>query len=259
MKTHPRLQKRLDRERTELLTQLEDWLEGPLIVLGFVWLGLLVLEFTGVQSGVIDFLTNVIWVIFGIDFAVKFALAPDKLLYLKTNWLTAIALVLPALRIFRIARFVRLLRASRAVRGLRLMRLVTSLNRGFRALGATLGRRGFGYVVALTVLVTFAGAAGMLAFERDNGGFANYWEALWWTAMLMTTLGSEAWPQTAEGRILTFLLALYAFTVFGYVTATLATFFIGRDAENAEAELPSARDVALLREEIRLLRQEIRP
>jgi len=27
-------------------------------------------------------------------------------------------------------------------------------------------------------------------------------------------------------------LALYAFAVFGYVTATLASFFIGRDAEN---------------------------
>src|SRR5512141_1270025 len=35
------------------------------------------------------------------------------------------------------------------------------------------------------------------------------------------------------------------FTIFGYVTATLATFFVGRDAENTEAELAGAKKVAL--------------
>jgi voltage-gated potassium channel len=42
------------------------------------------------------------------------------------------------------------------------------------------------------------------------------------------TLGSEYWPHSAEGRVLCFMLALYAFTIFGYVTATLATFFLDR-------------------------------
>lgn len=35
------------------------------------------------------------------------------------------------------------------------LRLVSSLNRGMKALGASLSRRGFGYVIALTVLATF--------------------------------------------------------------------------------------------------------
>ena len=65
----------------------------------------------------------------------------------------------------------------------------------------------------LTLLVTFVGAAGMFAFEQDAGGIDTYGEALWWTAMLMTTLGSEHWPQTGEGRVLCFFLALYAFAV----------------------------------------------
>lgn len=34
------------------------------------------------------------------------------------------------------------------------------LNWGMRALGLAMGRRGFGYVLALTVALTFAGAAG---------------------------------------------------------------------------------------------------
>ena len=53
-------------------------------------------------------------------------------------------------------------------------------------------------------------------------------------------------------------LALYAFAVFGYVTATLATFFVGRDAENSEAELAGAKELAALREELLALREDIR-
>ncbi len=54
------------------------------------------------------------------------------------------------------------------------------------------------------------------------------------------------------------MLALYAFAVFGYVTAAIATFFVGRDAADAEDELAGAEEVAALRTEIRLLREEMR-
>ena len=184
---------------------------------------------------------------------------PPKVAYLKSNWLPAISLLIPALRIFRVFRVFRLLRLARVGRGLRLFRVISSLNRGMRALGASLRRRGFGYVFALTVLVAFAGAAGMYAFENGApGGLNRYGEALWWTAMVMTTMGSQYWPQTFEGRVLCVFLALYAVAVFGYVTATLATFFVGRDAENNEAELAGAKELADLRKELIALRDDIR-
>lgn len=122
-----------------------------------------------------------------------------------------------------------------------------------------MGRRGLGYVIALTLVVALAGAAAMFAFERQApAGFPSYGAALWWTAMIMTTLGSDYWPQTPEGRILTFLLSLYAFAVFGYVTASLATFFIGRDAESEEGEVAGEKSLAALRAEIVALREEVR-
>ena len=78
----------------------------------------------------------------------------------------------------------------------------------------------------------------MYAFESGApGGMKSYEDALWWTAMVITTMGSQYWPQTVEGRLLCVFLALYALAVIGYVTATLATFFVGRDAENDDAEL----------------------
>jgi len=251
----------LDAERRELLARLEDWLETPMLVLGFAWLALLILELTRGLSPTLEATGTVIWVVFILDFVVKFALAPDKSDYLRANWLTALALAVPALRVFRIFRVARALRAARAARGLRLFRVVSSLNRGMRALGAAMRRRGFGYVVALTAVVALAGAAGMYAFERelpDGRGFDSYGEALWWTAMVMTTMGSDYFPRTTEGRALCLILALYAFAVFGYVTATLATFFVGRDAEDEAAEVAGAAQVERLRAEVAALREELR-
>lgn len=249
----------LKKERYELLQRVEDSLEIPMLVLAFVWLALLVVELIWGESLLFEVIGTVIWIIFILNFAVEFVLAPNKVDYLKKNWLVAISLVVPALRIFRVFRVFRLLRLTRVGRSLSLLRVVSSLNRGMRALGASLSRRGIGYVIALTVLVVFTGAAGMYAFENVvPGGINSYGEALWWTAMILTTIGSQYWPQTAEGRVLCIFLALYGFGVFGYVTATLATFFIGRDAENDEAELAGSKQLAALRDEVIALREEIR-
>ncbi|HSM71336.1 MAG TPA: ion transporter [Anaerolineales bacterium] len=252
-------QEELDRERYELLQRLEDLLETPMLILAFVWLALLIGELIWGESPAFEIIGTSIWAIFILNFAVEFILAPRKGAYLRSNWLTVISLLVPALRIFRVFRVARLLRLTRVGRGLRLFRIISSLNRGMRALAANLRRRGFGYVVALTLLVVFAGAAGMYAFENEiPGGLNSYGEALWWTTMIMTTLGSQYWPQTFEGRVLCVFLALYAFAIFGYVTATLATFFVGRDAEDNEAELAGANELAALRQELNALRNDIR-
>ena len=245
-------------ERQQILDQISDALDKPMIALAFVWLGLVIVEFVGYRGTLLDILNYVIWAIFVFHFLLEFAIAPRKSDYLKRNWLTASALVMPALRLVRIARLASVLRASRGVRGLRLLKVVSTVNRGIRALGKTIRRRGITYVVAITGLVTLLGAAGMYAFESpaEGGGLANYGEALWWTAMIMTTMGSEYWPQTAEGRILGWLLAVFAFAIFGYITETLASFFVGQDAEERnEQQLRS--EIVALRDELRELRRDL--
>lgn len=250
-----------DEDRLEALRDLEAWLETPMRVLGFVWLALLVAELAWGLSPALEVASVAIWVVFLLDFGLRFALAPRKLAYLRDHWLTVVSLVLPALRVLRTLRAVRLLRAARTTRGLRLVKVVGSINRGMRALRATMERRGAGYVLALTALVTLVGAAGMRAFEGgapDGHGLNDYGTALWWTAMLVTTMGSDYWPRTPEGRALCLLLAVYSFAVFGYVTATLASFFIGRDAAEPQAEVSSAHAIEALHEEVRALRRDLR-
>jgi voltage-gated potassium channel len=249
----------LARERTRLLARFRRWTEMPLLVLSFVWLVLLVVELTRGLHPMLEALSATIWVIFVIALVIEFVLAPRKLAYLRSQWLTVLSLLVPPLRILRVMRAVRVLRAVSAVRGARLLRVVTGLNRSMRALGTSMGRRGVGYVAALTFVVIVAGAAGMLALEREaSGGLPDYASALWFTIMLLTTIGSEYWPRTPEGRVLCILLSVYAIGVFGYITAALASFFVDRDREEQAPARRSASDVDGLRLEIAALREELR-
>jgi len=220
-----------------------------MVLLGLTWLVLLIVEFVWGLTDWMTWLGNVIWIVFLLEFVLRFGIAPEKRTFLQRNWLTLIALALPALRVLRIARALRLLRYTR---GLKLVRLLTSMNRGLRSLGRAMQRRGAGYVGALTVAVTFAGAAGMLVFEGSgaNAPFSGYAEALWWTAMIITTLGSEFWPQTPEGRVLTLLLSVYAVGVFGYFAASLASSFIDRDTKDDQESKKLRREIELLRRQL---------
>lgn len=230
-----------------------------MLVLALAWIALFIVETVRGPSTALAAASYAIWALFVVQFAAEFVVAPRKLHYLNHNWLTVLALALPALRVLRVVRVLRvaqLARVSRtagALRGARLVRVVSSLSRSMRALRATMSRRGFGYVMLLTTLVIAAGAAGMYAFEPT--AFESYLSALWWTAMLVTTIGSQYWPETAEGRVLCLLLSVYGLAMFGYVTATLATFFIGRDVDERSAP---ASVVAALRREISELRRELR-
>ena len=248
------MKEQLVNERKRLLNSIENFLEGPMIFLGFLWLALLIIELIWGLIKPLEYATITIWIIFIIDFLIKFILAPVKVDYLKKNWLTAISLIIPALRVFRIFRFVSLLRG---LRGIRLVRIVSSLNRSMKSLGATMKRRAFGYVFMVILIVTFAGAAGMYAFEKPNAGFDSYGMALWWTAMRVITAGNEFSPSTPEGRVLAFLIAVFGFSIFGYVTATFATFFIGRDAEEKDAPVAGAKDIEELKTEIIALAKSI--
>jgi len=203
-----------------------------MLVLSALWTVLLVVEFTRGLSARLRVVNDTIWVAFLAQFALEFVMAPDKRVYLRKRWITAVSLGLPALRLLRVVRLARLARLARTARGVRLARLLGAINRGMRTLAIGFKRRGLGYLAALTLVVAATSAAGMYRFELDapgGPGFRDYRTALWWTAMLLTTMGSDYWPRTSEGRVLCLLLAMYAFAVFGYVTAAIAAYFVGKD------------------------------
>jgi voltage-gated potassium channel len=128
MPTHAR-----EREQRDVLDQIEDWLEMPMFILSLVWSALLIVELTWGAGPKINLATTIIWVIFLIEYAFRFVIAPRKLHFIRKSWLTLLALAIPALRVFRAARVMYILRAGRAIRSLTLARVLTAFNRGLRS------------------------------------------------------------------------------------------------------------------------------
>jgi voltage-gated potassium channel len=241
-------------ERWATLAQLDQWLRTPMLLLSFIWLVIVLVELVRGASQLLTTIGTAIWIIFVAEFLLRVTLAPDKARFLRGNAVTVVALVLPALRLVRVFA---VLRAAHVLRGFRLVRIVGTANRSMNALRATLVRRQFGYVLGLTGLIIALGAAGMLSFEpagQVDDGFTSYWEALWWTTMLVASIGTGPWPETLEGRVLATLLAIYGLAVFGYITATFASFFVGRDAADDRGELAGSAELRALKEEITELR-----
>lgn len=232
---------------------LGDLAQAVVTALAFVFLGLLVVELAVPLSDAwatrVELAGYVIWGIFLVEFAVRLALAPNWWRFLRSNWLSAIAVILPAFRVFRAAR------ALRVARGLRVARLVTTTGRGMRALRRVMGAGGIGYVFGFSVLVVVLAGLGVTSLEHDQPGarITTASEGLWWAATTVTTLGSAAYPVSPEARVLGLLVMVYGLAVSGYVTAVLAVFLLGLlEAERAPNE------IGLLRTEIAELREELR-
>ena len=240
------------RQRRELVRRVSAWLDLPLALLALAMLGLLLAELALPLSPAwarrVGQTETAIWVVFAAAFVLELVLAPSKAEYLKKNWLTALAVALPALRV------VRLLRVAHALRGMSLLRLLTTLNRGTRAIGHVARRGQFGYVILLTAIVTATAAAGAYYLERDEPG-ANIQtpgDAVWWAATLVTTMNSPYETVTFEGRVVGFLLRVFALGVSGYVTAVIAVYLLGAPRQEKEIKADQAEIRELHREIARL-------
>jgi voltage-gated potassium channel len=79
-----------------------------------------------------------------------------------------------------------------------------------------------------------------LAVEHRAAGsnIHSYADALWWAVSTLTTVGyGDRFPVTAAGRGVAVLLMLTGIGLLGVVTATLASYFTGQRAEQAESDL----------------------
>src|SRR5438874_5460120 len=139
----------IHRERWRLLHQIVRLLELPMTVLGVIWMVLLSVDMVRGLHGRLAIFSEAIWVLFGIDFLLELLIAPNKLVYLRRHWPVAVSLAVPALRVVRFARVVHVTRTAGALRA---GHTLASINRALAAFGAALRRRGFAYVVLLTIL-----------------------------------------------------------------------------------------------------------
>ena len=242
------------------LLAFEEKLEWPMLILSFVWLCILITELANVTSPLLYGFGTGIWMLFIFYFAMRLAAVANRIAFLKKNWFFILAILVSALRFFPFLQHFPLMRVLTATFGMQVIWILASADQGMRFLRRALGRRGAGYALALTFVVLFVGAAGMLHFERSSDDPQNihtYLKGLWWTAMQMTNIGSTYSIKTTGGRILCLGISVYAAGMFGYLTALFATFLIDREAKDPKPEIARQKSVQEIHEEIIQLRHLI--
>lgn len=239
--------------REELREKLDRYLDLPLALASLVVVLLVIIQLTGEVSepwsGRMETLSWALWGLFFLEFAAKFALAPIKRRYLREHWLDVLVVLLPFLK------FLRLARVLRATRALPIFRLLVFGGRGSSSALTLLRRRRLGQLGIVSVMVILLGASVgyLLEVDADGGRIENFGDALWWSATTITTVGSELYPVTAGGRILAFILMIYAIGVFSYFIGAIASVLVDFDSRQ-KVEPETENGVQLTERELAALR-----
>ena len=208
----------------------ERWSTIPLAVLALVYLGLYSLEVLGHWSSplLFDFvaISDVIWVIFILDFIGRFILTHDKLRFLKANAIELVSLLLPFFRAFR------------------MFRVVIAL--GFLSrVGRTLSARINIYVGLILPLLIYVCALGVYDAEHKAPGanITNFGDAIWWAFVTIGTIGyGDYYPVTVEGRVIAVLLMIAGLAFVSVITVSVATMFLNRLEYDLTKKKAAAKD-----------------
>jgi len=122
------------RKRYRIFYSLEENLEIPMFLLSIAWLYLFIIELVEGLTEIQETVIYVIWILFILEFLIKFIVAPRKLGFLKNSWITIVALIIPAFRMLRLINALRILRSVRVLNSTRIIRALTSGKRFFSAL-----------------------------------------------------------------------------------------------------------------------------
>ncbi len=79
------------------------------------------------------------------------------------------------------------------------------------------------YVLVLVPVVYMGGLFFYVAEKAINPGIKNFWYALWWAGMTVTTIGCDINPVTATGMVLGFIISLL-----GIIMLPLFTVYFGQ-------------------------------
>ena len=241
--------------REELLGRLDRYLDVPLALASLALVLIAIIGLTGEVSGPwegrLAALGWALWSLFLVEFVVKLALAPVKRRYLRENWLDALIVLLPFLRVLRLARIVQTTRTLPAA-----FRVLVFGGRGSQGTLQLLRRRRIGQLAIISAMVILIGAALGYLLEAGAPGarIRDFGDALWWSGALVPTVSSEIYPVTAAGRVLGFVLMLYAIGIFTYFIGSVSSVLVALDAKPDASKKSEKDGVELSDSEVEALR-----
>ena len=190
-----------------------------------------------------ELVIDAVWVLFGIDYLVRLALASSRSRWFLHHLPDLAVIALPILR------------------PLRLLRLVTLVGIMQRSAGTALRGRITLYTVGSAALLISTSALAALDAERHEPGASirAFGQALWWALTTITTIGyGDTTPVSTEGRCIAALLMIGGVALIGVVTATLASWIVSLvEEENAEQEAATQAQVATLQQQVSELSERI--
>ena len=166
------------------------------------------------------------WLAFLIELVTMLAVVDNRWTYIRRHPLDLIIVVLtppvlPAgLQSLRVLRLLRLLRLFRLAQ---LSRDVFSLE-------------GLRYALLLAFLTVIGGGAIFNAFERQSQHLS-FWEGTYWAVTTMTTLGSNIYPTTVGGQIVSVFVLLVGIGFVALLTGSFAQRFLAPEIAEIEGEL----------------------
>jgi voltage-gated potassium channel len=172
-------------------------------------------------------MAHIIWIIFVIDFVVRFFISHNKKLFIKNNIIDLISIIpfhgffmlLSNLGILHFGKYIVLLKL---VMALRIFAIIKRSNSNFYRFMRT---NNFSYTLFITLIMIFLSSVSMSYFEHWNIG-----DSLWWSIVTVTTVGyGYICPKTFSGRIIASILMIFGIGFIGSLTSTLSTYFIKKE------------------------------
>ncbi len=209
--------------------KFDESVETPMLVLSLVLIPMLLIPaLVDVSSGTSTFLAVVgwiVWVLFALEVAVLWWLAPDRRDMLRTHKLDVLLVVVPFLRPLRV---------------LRAARLVPAAIGGFAILRRLLEKRGLGWMILAVAGVILLGGGLAARFERGVPGATidSFGDGVWWALVTCTTVGyGDVSPISTGGRLVATVLMLVGVSLLGVLTANIAAVFVAQDTDSEIDEL----------------------
>lgn len=188
---------------------------------------LVLVDYSGHLNGWQQFLSRALYLLFLVDFSVRFLKARNKESFMKENYTDFIAVV-PFHGIFPAARGLRL---NQLLRGVNLVRLFAFLSRPLKKAGRFLNTNGFKYVLFISCITIATG--GILIHFAEG---MSYGDGIWWAFVTATTVGyGDLSPSSIYGRLIAAVLMLLGIGLLGSVTSTLTSYFL-RDSRHSVRE-----------------------
>lgn len=216
--------KKLRPEMTQGQQTWHKYTDVPLIVASLAYLIAYTWRAIGDLSGVGWTLTTLTmtttWLMFLIDYVVRFATAKERVRWFVTHWFDLLCVMVPVLRLVI------------------LLRVFTQLGSRWASPGDRMRVQVMVYGIGASAILVYISALAVLEAERNAAGatIKTFRDAIWWACVTVSTTGyGDYTPVTSAGRLTATALMFGGMALIGVTTATLASLMI-EIASRHEAE-----------------------